>query len=77
MNQMNIGWNWNGQKWKTRKIMIPSLFLAILAIVSVCEGKKKMEKEKQQKRKKEKNTDKIQTKLNVPSVRHDVKILPQ
>ena len=62
-------------KWKlkTRKIMIPSPFLAILQpLVSIKENTA----EKKEERKK-KNTDGTQTKLNAPHVRCNVKTLSE
>ena len=40
-------------------------------------GSENNNRKKKKKRKKEKNPDRAQTKLNIPSVRYDVKILPQ
>ena len=51
--------------------------LAILWNVSVCQEKISIEKEKKKKKEIKKNTGRIQTKLNAPHVRYNVKILPQ
>ena len=71
----------SGWKWKTRKIIIPSIVTSYKSLVSVKENTDKNtdnKKQKQkQKRKKEKNTDKTQAKLNTPCIMYDVKILPQ
>ena len=51
------------------------LFPATFWIVSVCQGKYRKKKKKRRKKEK-KNTDRTQTKLNAPHIRHNVKILP-
>ena len=72
----------SGWKWKTRKIIIPSIVTSYKSLVSVKENtdkkSKNNKKQKQkEKRKKEKNTDKTQAKLNTPCIMYNVKILPQ
>ena len=58
-----------------KKIMIPSLFPAILWIVSVCEERYGQQKNKRRKKERKKNTDRTQTKLNAPHVKYNVKTL--
>ena len=68
----------SGWKWKTRKIIIPSIVTSYKSLVSVKENTdKKSKKNKKQKRKKEKNTDQTQAKLNTPYIMYNVKIVPQ
>ena len=63
-----------GESEKTRKITIPSPVLSFDSLVSV---KENTDQKKEGKTKKDKNTDRTQTKLNVPHVMYNVKILPQ
>ena len=62
-------------KWKTRKIIIPSPVPSYEWLVSVKENSDRKRKEN----KKERNTDRTQTKLNIPHVMYNVnvKILSQ
>ena len=62
-------------KWKTRKIIIPSPVPSYESLVSVKENSDRKRKEN----KKERNTDRTQTKLNIPHVIYNVnvKILSQ
>ena len=62
-------------KWKTRKIVIPSPVPSYESLVSVKENSDRKRKEN----KKERNTDRTQTKLNIPHVMYNVnvKILSQ
>ena len=62
-------------KWKTRKIIIPSPVPSYESLVSVKENSDRKRKEN----KKERNTDRTQTKLNIPDVMYNVnvKILSQ
>ena len=62
-------------KWKTRKIIIPSPVPSYESLVSV----KKNSDRKRKENKKERNTDRTQTKLNIPHVMYNVnvKILSQ
>ena len=62
-------------KWKTRKIIIPSPVPSYESLVSVKENSDRKRKEN----KKERNTDRTQTKLNIPHVMYNVnvKILSQ
>ena len=57
-----------------KKVMISSLFPAIFWIISVCQGKYRKKKKKKEKEKK--NMERTQTKLTVPHLRYNVKMLP-
>ena len=58
-----------------KKVMIPSLFPAILCIVSICEERYGQKKNKRRKKERKKNTDRTQTKLNAPHAKYNVKTL--